>query len=339
MILNSKSLSGKAKELEDKLNAVVIGQEEAIKELAITTQKFFNGLSDPKRPITSLFFAGKTGCGKTKAAEELAKFFGVEKFLKVNCGEFQQSHEISKLIGSPPGYIGHSETKAFFNKKDVEETVPNIILFDEVEKATDSLFHLLLSILDKGEIKLGNNDVVNFRNCFIIFTSNIGVEEVAKRSKSIGFVEDKINNSDEIDLLNKSMKAKFRPEFMNRIESVIKFNTLNTDNMKKILELELSQIQYRIMSSKMNKKKVFFVMSDDTKNKLIEEGFSEEYGARNLKRVISKKIEIPLSCVLADDRLESGDIIEIKAVVGEEDLIFEKAKIKRAKTKTLTLDI
>lgn len=338
MILNSKSLSGTAKELEERLNAVVVGQEEAIKELAISTQKFFNGLSDPKRPITTLFFAGKTGCGKTKAAEELSKFFGVEKFLKVNCGEFQQSHEISKLIGSPPGYIGHSETKAFFNKKDVEENIPNVILFDEVEKATDSLFHLLLSILDKGEIKLGNNDVVNFRNCFIIFTSNIGVEEVIERSKTIGFLDNKIDDEEETTLLNRSMRSKFRPEFLNRIDAIIKFNTLSPENMKKILELELSQIQYRIMTSKLNKKKVFFVMNDATKDWLIERGFSEEYGARNLKRVISKKIEIPLSCVLGDDRLQTGDVLEIKSEDSEEDLIFEKTKIKRSKTKTLSIE-
>lgn len=338
MILNSKNLSGKAKELQDRLNSVVVGQDEAVKELAITTQKFFHGLSDPKKPITSLFFAGKTGCGKTKVAEELAKFFGITKFMKVNCGEFQQSHEIAKLIGSPPGYIGHSETKAFFNKKDVEGHTPNIILFDEVEKATDSLFHLLLSILDKGEIKLGNNDVVDFKNCFIIFTSNIGVEEAKNRSKRIGFLDNKIDEDEEDHLLNRSMKSKFRPEFINRIDSTIRFNTLSKDNMKKILELELSKIQYRIMSSKIIKKKIYFVMNDYTKNWIIDEGFSEEFGARNLKRIISKEIEIPLSCVLGDDQLESGDVIEIKKIEGDQDLVFEKALFKRSNNKILSLE-
>jgi ATP-dependent Clp protease ATP-binding subunit ClpA len=338
MILNSKNLSGTAKELEEKLNSVIIGQKEAIKEVAITTQKFFNGLSDPNRPIATMFFAGKTGCGKTKVAEELANFFGVSRFLKVNCGEFQQSHEISKLLGSPPGYIGHSETKAFFNKKDVEDSVPNVILFDEVEKATDSLFHLLLSILDKAEVKLGNNDVVNFRNCFIIFTSNIGVEDIAERSKVIGFLDKKISNDEESSLLDKSMRSKFRPEFLNRIDSVIKFNTLSPENMKKILELELSHIQYRLMSSKMNNKKIFFILNDLTKDWLIEKGFSEEYGARNLKRVISKEIEIPLSCVLGDDRLKTGDILEIKCTDDSDELIFERSKIKKSKSKTLSVE-
>lgn len=338
MILNSKNISGVAKELQEQLSSVVIGQEEAINELAISSQKFFHGLSDPNKPIISLFFAGKTGCGKTKCAEELAKFFGISKFMKVNCGEFQQSHEISKLLGSPPGYIGHSETKAFFNKKDVEQHSPNIILFDEIEKATDSMFHLILSILDKGELKLGNNDVVDFKNCYIIFTSNIGAEEITERCKRIGFLDNKIDEGEEDILLNKSMKFKFRPEFINRIDSIIRFNSLSQENIKKILELELSKIQYRIMSSKIIKKKIYFVMTDETKNWIISRGFSEEYGARNLKRIISKKIEIPLSCVLGDDRLESGDIIEIKTVDGKEDLIFNKSIFKRTNNKSLSLE-
>ena len=338
MILNSKTLTGKAKELEEKLNTVVIGQEEAIRELAIATQKFFYGLSDPSKPITTLFFAGKTGCGKTKAAEELANFFGVSKFLKVNCGEFQQSHEISKLIGSPPGYIGHSETKAFFNKKDVEESIPNVILFDEVEKATDSLFHLLLSILDKGEIKLGNNDVVSFKNTFIIMTSNVGVDSVKEREKTIGFFKNKLTEEDELDLLDTSMKSKFRPEFLNRIDKTIRFKTLTKEDMKKILELELSTIQYRIMTSRTNKKKVFFVMNDQTKDWLISEGFSEEYGARYLKRIISKEIELPLACSLGDPNLETGDVIEIKLNEDEPGLLFSKTKLNKSKTKQLSIE-
>ncbi len=339
MILNSRNLSGPAKELEDKLNNVVVGQEKAIRELAISTQKFYNGLSDPTRPISSFFFAGKTGCGKTKVAEELAKFFGVDRFLKVNCGEYQQSHELAKLIGAPPGYIGHSETKAFFNKKDVEGVVPNVILFDEIEKATDSLFNLLLSILDKGEIKLGNNDSVNFRNCFIIFTSNIGVEEYVQRSKTIGFVNKEVDEEEELSLLDKSMRSKFRPEFLNRIDVTIKFETLTPEHMKKILELQLSDIQYRILSSKMNLKKIFFVMEDKTKDWLIEKGFSEEYGARNLKRVISSKIEIPLSCVLSDERLQSGDVVLIKIVEDQEDLLFEKTKTNKMKKYNISMNI
>jgi ATP-dependent Clp protease ATP-binding subunit ClpA len=338
MILNSKSLSGKAKDLEKELNSRVIGQEKAINELAIATQKYFNGLSDPNRTICNLFFAGKTGCGKTKVAEELAKYFGIDRLLKVNCGEFQQSHEISKLLGSPPGYIGHSETKAFFNKKDVEENKPNVILFDEIEKATDSLFNLLLSITDKAEIRLGNNDVVRFNNCFIIFTSNIGVEETNKLTKSIGFVSNKMDDNKELSMLKKTMKTKFRPEFINRIDSVINFNTLSKDNMKKILELELSNIQYRLMTSDILDKKIFFIMNEGTKNWLVERGFSEEYGARDLKRTISSKVELPLSCVLGDNRLESGDVIEIKCVEGEEDLVFEKTSVKRKKTKTLAIE-
>jgi ATP-dependent Clp protease ATP-binding subunit ClpB len=337
MILNSKTLNGKAKDLEEKMNSVVIGQTDAIHELAIATQKFFYGLSDPSKPIATLFFAGKTGCGKTKAAEELAKFFGVSKFLKVNCGEFQQSHEISKLIGSPPGYIGHSETKAFFNKKDVEECIPNVILFDEVEKATDSLFHLLLSILDKGEIKLGNNDSVSFKNTFIILTSNIGVESVKEREKAIGFVKKELKEEDEIQLLNDSMRSKFRPEFMNRIDKIIKFKTLTKEDMKKILELELSSIQYRILISRETIKKVFFVMNDETKNWLISEGFSEEYGARNLKRVISREIELPLACSLGDDALNSGDVIEIKLNDEEPGLVFLKTKLNRSKSKQISI--
>lgn len=339
MILDSRSLNGKAKELQDHLNTVVIGQEEAIRELAISTQKYFNGLSDPKRPISCLYFAGRTGCGKTKAAEELANFFGVQKFLKVNCGEYQQSHEISKLIGSPPGYIGHSETKAFFNKREVEEYSPNVILFDEIEKATDALFNLILSILDKGEIKLGNNDVVNFKNCFIIFTSNIGVEQIKERNKTIGYLPTVMNDDEEKLLLDKSMKSKFRPEFINRLDSVIKFKTLTTSHMKSILELELAEIQYRILVSYVGTKKIFFVLNEETKDWLIEKGYSEEYGARNLKRALNKYIEVPLSCVIGSDSLESGDVIEIKSTDSKEELTFMKTKINKTKTRKMSINI
>ena len=334
MILDSKKLTGKAKELEENLNKVVIGQEEAIRELSIATQRYYYGLCDSSKPISNLFFAGRSGCGKTKVAEELAKFFGVS-LMKVNCAEYQISHEISKLIGSPPGYLGHSETKAFFNKKDVETPSPNVILFDEIEKAADSLFHLLLSITDKGELKLGNNEIVSFRNCFIIMTSNIGVDLIEKQIKSIGFVKKTVDRKDEVNSLNKAMKVKFRPEFINRLDKVIKFKNLTKDDARKILELELSKIQYRIMNSEINKKKVFFVLNDETKEWLVNKGYSDEYGARFMTKVLSKEIELPLACCIGNDVVCDGDVIELNYNKEKDELDFIKSKLNRSKSRTL----
>jgi len=337
MILNSKLLTGKAKELETYLNSVVIGQEAAIKELCICTQKYFSGLSNPKKPIATYFFAGKTGCGKTKAAEELASFFGVKKFIKVNCGEYQQSHEIAKLIGSPPGYLGHNETKAVFNKKDIESHVPNVILFDEIEKATDSVYNLLLSILDKAEVKLGNNETVMFNNCIIIFTSNIGVDTIKMKKKEISFLKEPILKIDEDNLLIKAMKVKFRPEFLNRLDEIIQFNSLTEEHIKCILELELTNLQSRILTNSVSDKKIFFFLNDSAKDFLIRKGFSEEYGARFLNKVISKELEFPLACVLGDPVLEPADLVEVKLEQDGSGLFFEKTRLNKGKTKKATI--
>lgn len=339
MILNSKALTGRAKQLEMHLNSAVIGQEEAIKELCIFTQKYFSGLSNPKRPIASFFFAGKTGCGKTKVAEELANFFGVKKFLKVNCGEYQHSHEIAKLIGSPPGYLGHNETKAVFNKKDVEAHTPNIILFDEIEKATDSVYNVLLSILDKAELRLGNNEVVTFNNCMIIFTSNIGVDIIQNKKREITFVREEITKQDEKDLLSKAMKSKFRPEFLNRLDEIIQFNPLTPDHLKSILDLQLGELQNRILTNTISEKKIFFFVSDEAKSFLIKRGYSEEYGARFLNRVISKELEFPLACVLGDPELEIADLVEIVLADDESGLSFIKTRFNKTKSKKVTIDL
>lgn len=339
MILNSKTLTGKAKELETYLNTAVIGQEEAIRELCICTQKYFSGLSNPKRPIASYFFAGKTGCGKTKVAEELANFFGVKKFLKVNCGEYQHSHEIAKLIGSPPGYLGHNETKAVFNKKDVEAHTPNVILFDEIEKATDNVYNLLLSILDKAEIRLGNNELVQFNNCIIVFTSNIGVDAVKQKKEMIGFNKEYVDKTAEKDTLIKTMKSKFRPEFLNRLDEIIQFNSLNTEHLKSILELQLTDLQARILTNTVSDKKVFFFLNEEAKLYLIERGFSEEYGARFLNRVISKELEFPLACALGDPTLDVADLVEVKVLEDKSGLFFKKTRLDKGKTKRMTIDL
>lgn len=339
MILNSKMLSGRAKQLELYLNSTVIGQEEAIKELCICTQKYFSGLSNPKRPIAAYFFAGKTGCGKTKVAEELANFFGVKKFLKVNCGEYQHSHEIAKLIGSPPGYLGHNETKAVFNRKDVEAHTPNVILFDEIEKATDSVYNILLSILDKAELRLGNNEVVTFNNCIIIFTSNIGVDGVISKKKEIAFVREEITKDVEQNLLDKAMRSKFRPEFLNRLDEIIQFNTLTPDHLISILDLQLTELQSRILTNSISDKKIFFFVNDLAKKFLIKNGFSEEYGARFLNRVISKELEFPLACVLGDPELDVADLVEVKLNDDESGLYFEKTRFNKGKSKKVAIEI
>lgn len=322
MKLDANTFSENSEALRKHLKNNVIGQDHAIDTLVESSQRYYAGLTSKKRPLGIYLLVGPTGVGKTKIVEEFQRhFIGEDKpLIRVDCGEFQGSHEITKILGAPPGYLGHNETKSILDKKIVEEFKPNVILFDEIEKASDSLYRLLLGILDKASLTLGNGTKVDFSQCFIFMTSNEGTSKLAEHKDKMGFVIESLNHKKIKNITDEALKKKFAPEFLNRLDGVIHFNTLSHDNLLKIIDLELDQLQYQIIESGV--KKVFFLMDQSLKEKNISEANCDIYGARELKRVLSKHIVTPLSKILSSDQLSNGDVIY--AHFTNEEIQFEK---------------
>src|SRR5882724_167131 len=294
--------SMQAAQFEAELRARVVGQERAVRGLASLYQVFHAGLTNPTRPIGTMLFLGPTGSGKTHVVDAAAEaLFGDRNaIIKIDCAEFQHSHEIAKLIGSPPGYLGHRETHPLLTQMNLdryhtEDTRLSLVLFDEIEKASDELWQLLLGILDKATLTLGDNQRVDFSRTIVIMTSNLGAREMSELiSGGIGFARAKDPmNSREPELNQKiyrtaleAARHTFSPEFMNRIDKVVVFRSLEEHHLREILDLELHDVQDRIMTSA--RTKFLFHCSDRVKELLLKEGIDFRYGARHLKRAIEK---------------------------------------------------
>src|SRR5246127_2725075 len=302
-LLDATVTGKKAKDLKTKLHRLVIGQEEAIHEIVRTYQTYLAGLSSEGRPIGNFLFLGPTGTGKTRAVEATAEALlgNPRAVIKIDCAEFQHSHEIAKLIGSPPGYLGHKETHALLsqevlNQYHTEKLKLSFVLFDEIEKASDALWNLLLGILDKATLTLGDNRKVDFSRAMIFMTSNLGAAEMsslmsprlgfnageAREKNTTGVVDDKLSGK----LARSGVEAarrKFTPEFINRLDKIVTFQPLGSEQLKKILDIELNLVQQRIFNSSPDRAFVF-TLSDSSKSFLLEEGTDLKYGARHLKR-------------------------------------------------------
>lgn len=270
--------------IETQIKKEIVGQDEPITEIMKQLRLMKSGLCDN----SNLFFIGPTGVGKTELAKILAKkvLGSRKKLLKVNCGEYSNSHEYAKLIGSPPGYIGHNE-KGILSER-AEKSNEWVIVFDEIEKAHSKLFDLLLNLMDEGTITDSHGNELDFTNSLILFTSNIGLKEYVGKT-SVGFGDNKMTYENSKDDIKKVFKDKFSPEFRNRLDSVIYFNALNKDDAEKIVRLQLKELPIRV-----TKKLVDFVT---------DQAFSEEYGARNIKRFIKNNISIKI----ADELLKGDD--------------------------------
>jgi ATP-dependent Clp protease ATP-binding subunit ClpB len=312
--------SAEAKAIRKIITEKVVGQEEGVNAIIDILERYHAGLHDPSRPIGSALFLGPTGTGKTRVIEALCEAIGNSPHhcVKVDCGEFQHSHEIAKLIGSPPGYLGHRETPARFTQKTIDGLfTPNhelaIIFFDEIEKASDALWHLLLSILDKATITLGDNSTTNFKDTIILMTSNAGGEEMDRllRGGGMGFSAPGLEvNEEEIAEKGKSAaRKKFTPEFLNRLDRIIAFHTLSRDQIKKICDLELDTVQQNIIS--LSHEVLFIDVKDAAKGALIEEGYDPKYNGRNIRRVIEQRISLPLSRIIAAGVTKQQDTIQI----------------------------
>ena len=333
--LNPDLKSPAAQEFEDKLSALIVGQDRALRRITGLYQIFLAGLAHPGRPIGNLLFLGPTGSGKTRVVEAAAEvLFGDPNLVtKIDCAEFQHSHEIAKLIGSPPGYLGHRETSPMLTQENLDrshtETIKlSLVLFDEIEKASDSLWQLLLGILDKATLTLGDNRRVDFSRSIVIMTSNLGAREMSELiSGGIGFAPKSGVVDAEVDqkiyrTALEAAKRKFSPEFMNRIDKVVVFRSLHTDHLTEILEIELRAVQRRITEG--TGEKFVFKCTQAAKNFLLEEGIDFKYGARHLKRSIERFLVYPLSNLIATNQVGMGDllIVDYSPEIGK--LVFSK---------------
>jgi ATP-dependent Clp protease ATP-binding subunit ClpB len=325
--LDPRVKCSRAQEFDENLATRIVGQEKAVHSISSLYQLFLAGMNQPNRPIGALLFLGPTGSGKTRVVEAAAEvlFSDPNAVLKIDCAEFQHSHEIAKLIGSPPGYLGHRETSPLLSQENIdrfqtEDSPLSIILFDEIEKASDSLWQLLLGILDKATLTLGDNRRVNFSQTIIVMTSNLGAREMSRLiDGGIGFTSPQPENSSkngEIKIDEKihrtavqAASRNFSPEFMNRIDKVVVFHSLSEQHLRQILELELRALQARILRSANTK--FFFECSKEVKEMLLREGIDYRYGARHLKRSIERLLVVPLSNLVATGQLEIGDSVYI----------------------------
>src|SRR5262249_50351004 len=299
------------------------GQDPAIEKVVEIYQMFLAGLNAPGRPVGNLLFLGPTGSGKTRVVEAMAEsLFGDPRaIIKIDCAEFQHSHEIAKLIGSPPGYLGHRETHPLLtqealNQWHTDRLKLTLLLFDEIEKASDALWQLLLGILDKATLTLGDNRRVDLSRCIIIMTSNLGAREISSLAKGgFGFAQKlKVVEEGHDGKINRTgtdaARRKFSPEFMNRIDKVVVFKRLAAEHVAQILEIELGMVQQRILQAGCNRSFVFHC-TQAVKNFLLEEGTNAEYGARHLKRAIEQNLVAPLSNLVASAQIRLGDLVRI----------------------------
>jgi ATP-dependent Clp protease ATP-binding subunit ClpA len=315
--------SNDAQDFEGAMRRKIVGQDPAIEKVTEIYQMFLAGLNPPCRPVGNLLFLGPTGSGKTRVVEAMAEaLFGDTKAcIKIDCAEFQHSHEIAKLIGSPPGYLGHRETHPLLtqealNQWHTERLRLSLLLFDEIEKASDSLWQLLLGILDKATLTLGDNRRVDLSQCVIIMTSNLGAGEMNELIHgSMGFaqappfidarLDEKITRT-----AQDAARRKFSPEFMNRIDKIVVFKMLKPEHLQRILEIELGMVQQRILQATGNSQFVFSC-TPRVKRFLLDEGTDPKYGARHLKRAIERFIVFPLANLVATGQVKLGDYVRI----------------------------
>jgi len=339
VFLDPDQKSPRAQDFEERLTARIVGQERAVRRMSGLYQIFLAGMNPPNRPIGTMLFLGPTGSGKTRVIEAAAEvlYGDSNAIVKIDCAEFQHSHEIAKLIGSPPGYLGHRETSPMLTQENLDrmhtdDLKVSLVLFDEIEKASDSLWQLLLGILDKATLTLGDNRRVDFSKAMVIMTSNLGAREMSELiSGGIGFAPGKgtkMPNDNEVDqkiyrTAVEAARRKFSPEFMNRIDKVVVFRSLKEHHLRQILDLELQAVQDRIMQSAGTK--FVFQCSDSAKDMLMKEGLDFKYGARHLKRAVERFLVYPLSNLVATGQIGLGDLVHVDVDGVKNKFLFSKS--------------
>ena len=305
-------------QMEARLHERIIGQEEAIRAISDAIRRARSGLKDPQRPIGSFIFIGPSGVGKTELAKALAWFMfdDEEALVRIDMSEYREQHTVSRLFGAPPGYVGYEEGGQLTEA--VRRRPYRVILFDEIEKAHQEVWNALLQILDDGRLTDGQGRVVDFRNSVLIMTSNLGTEYV-RRSGSLGFLQNRGDNDERIEheKIEKALKSTFRPEFLNRIDEIITFSPLSLEQMKQIVDLQMSEVQDRL-----NERGLYVELSDTARDWLAREGFDSAFGARPLRRALQKHVESPLSVALLSGQYNEGSTILVDVDSQTDRLIF-----------------
>ena len=320
--LDTSRHSYEALAFESAMRRRVVGQEDGIRAIADAYQVHCAGMNSSGRPVGNLLFLGPTGSGKTRIVEAAAEIlFGDPRaVVKVDCAEFQHSHEIAKLIGSPPGYLGHRETHPLITQEELskhhrEDLKLSFLLFDEIEKASDALWQLLLGILDKATLTLGDNRRVDLSQTMIFLTSNLGGGEITElMTGGMGFVQPSDKTEEKLDqkvekTAQGAAKKKFSPEFMNRLDKVVVFHPLREEQLEEILEIELGMVQQRVLDT--GRGQFLFRATPAARRFLLQEGTDFKYGARHLKRAIEKYVVFPLANLSATEQVRFGDMLLI----------------------------
>src|SRR5579864_6172261 len=328
--LDPGQCGNEAEKLSANLHKRIVGQDDAIDQIVNIYQMFLSGMTGPGRPIGNFLFLGPTGTGKTRLVEATAESLvgDARSVIKIDCAEFQHSHEIAKLIGSPPGYLGHREThpllsQEVLNQYQTDKVKISFVLFDEIEKASDALWNLLLGILDKATLTLGDNRRVDFSQAMIFMTSNLGAAEMnamlrpklgfaskeTERQHAIGAIDPKL--SDKMSRAGlEAARRKFSPEFMNRIDKTVIFHPLGARELRRVLEIELHEVQERI--EKAQPGKCFSMnLTDSARDLLLMEGTDVRCGARPLKRAIERLLVQPLSNLIVTGQIRQSDCIRV----------------------------
>jgi ATP-dependent Clp protease ATP-binding subunit ClpB len=341
-LLDTRQTGEDAEKLRVDLHKRIIGQDHTIQQIVNVYQTFLAGMNSPTRPIGSFLLLGPTGTGKTRLVESMAESLvgDPRAMVKIDCAEFQHSHEIAKLVGSPPGYLGHRETHPVLSQEvlsqyHTDKVKLSFVLFDEIEKASDALWNLLLGVLDKATLTLGDTRRVDFSKTMIFLTSNLGAAEMNTILRpSLGFGAGNAaqqqagqldaNTTEKISRAGvEAARRRFTPEFMNRLDKVLVFKPLAEAELRKILSLELNLLQQRIFSSS-TPTPFFFALTPAAKDFLLREGTDLKYGARHLKRAIDRELVDPLSNLIASGQVRGGDLISVDFDAATNHMAFFK---------------
>lgn len=314
------------------LTKLVIGQDESIASITPYIQLYRANLAPDGRPVGVFLLLGPTGTGKTHTVESLADVLHGSKnsLVKIDCGEFQLEHEVARLIGAPPGYLGHRETQPMINQQKLKSVVSNncglsLVLFDEIEKAAPSLLQLLLGVLDKGILHLGDNSIVNFENSLIFLTSNLGAKEMFTEIKAgfgfSGMVPREIVAGKLHAIAVNAVRRKFSPEFINRIDCTLTYQPLKRQDLECILERQLEALQ-RHVCVRLGKNKFYLAVSREAREFLLDRGTSLEYGARELNRIIHRHIIQPMAAMVAQEKIPAAGTLYVHYRSGDEKLVL-----------------
>ena len=347
-LLDPKKLPEKVVKLQGKLNHKVIGQDRAIKEIVKAYTTMTVNIQREGRPLGVFLFLGPTGVGKTEVVRQFAAALlgDRNRYTRIDCTEYAESHAALKLTGAPPSYLGYGDeprlSQKNINKYQTKTEKTNILLFDEIEKGAPKLWDTIMTILGDGILTLGTGAVTNFERTFIFLTSNLGSEDTRKilDGSGLGFQTPRVTREETDDKLYRAAKAQvkkhFRPEFANRLDRIVVFRPLSRESLKKILKLELDELQWRIWRSPWHgldfasgeriasSRSIIFKLTDAASEFLLDEGTSEVFGARELNRVIDRFVGFPMASLIASEQLVHGDTVKVDKLSEEEDFRFLK---------------